>query len=231
MNLLNGIRHGHVAGRVARDIERLQNGHAAGNESPQRATEPRDGAFPDQIAEERYAELHRVDHLAPLNRLGRHAVEKDKKNNAADDHEPLVLEEAACSDNELRERGKRFASQHVGEDLLELRHDINEQECHDGDGDDQNDDRVEHSRHDLVLKFLGFLLKIGQTNQHQFHHAAQFAGANHVDVELVENFGVLAERIGERAAALHRVAKLPDCFAQNRIRLLLAQDVQPAQER
>ncbi len=143
----------------------------------------------------------------------------------------IILHQPADVDDELGQRRQRLAAEHVLENLLELRHDEHEQEAHDRHRDDQHDDRVEHGRHDLVLDLLRLFLELGQADEHQFQHAADLAGLDHVDVELVENLRVLRQPFGERAAALHRVAELGDGRLEHRVALLFFEHRQPAQQR
>jgi hypothetical protein len=90
----------------------------------------------------------------------------------------------------------------VLEHFLELRHDENHQEDQDGHGDEHDDHRVDHGGNDLVFEFLGLFLVFGETVEDDFEHTAEFAGLDHVDVELVEDLGVLGEGFGEGGAAL-----------------------------
>ena len=69
-------------------------------------------------------------------------------------------------------------------------------------GDDEHGDGVEHGRDDLAFDLLGLLHELGQAVQHDFQHAAQLAGLDHVDEEPVEDFGMLGQALGEGAAAL-----------------------------
>ena len=56
----------HVAGGLAGDVERLENGNAAGDEGAEGAREARDGALAGQIAEEReLAACKSIDDRAP----------------------------------------------------------------------------------------------------------------------------------------------------------------------
>ena len=54
-----------VAGGFARDVERLQNRNAAGDERAERARKTRDRGFAKQIAEKRHAQLEAIDGRAP----------------------------------------------------------------------------------------------------------------------------------------------------------------------
>ena len=117
----------------------------------------------------------------------------------------MVLDRIAHSNNEKRDRRERFIAQHVLKDLLELRDDEDEQEGHDGERENHDDDRVDHRGHDLVFDLLRLFLELGQAGEDEFEHAAQFAGTDHVDVEIVENSGMLRETFGKSAAALYRV--------------------------
>ena len=61
VHLADGLANDVVTRRFAGDVERLEDRHAAGHERTQRAAEPRDGAFPGQVAEQRQAQEHLVD--------------------------------------------------------------------------------------------------------------------------------------------------------------------------
>ena len=101
---------------------------------------------------------------------------------------------------------------------FELRHDEDEQECHDRDGEHHDDDRIDHRGDDLVFDLLRFLLELGQTRQDHFEHAAELAGLHHVDVKIVEDARMLREALGKGAAALHGIGQFVDGLLQNRDR-------------
>ena len=231
MHLLDGVGQNNVARGIARDVERLQDGNAAGDQSAERATETRNGAFFDQVPEERHAQLDRVNDGQPLFGAAGQIVDHNDNDQRTQDHIPLVLEETAGADDELGERGQWFATEHVGKDLLELGHNVDEQEGHDGDRDDQHDDRVEHGGDDFVLQLLRLFLEVGQTDEDELHDAAKFAGFHHVDIKLVENFRMLSEAIGKSAASLHGVGQLSDRLAQHRVGFLLAEHIETTQQR
>ena len=107
-------------------------------------------------------------------------------------------------DRELRDGGKLAAE--VLEDLLEDRHE-------EGDERDQHDDReaadqrrVDHRRLDLAAQRVVLLELVGHAQQRLVQDAAGLAGGDHRHVELVEDVGVLRERLGERDAGLDVLA-------------------------
>ena len=126
---------------------------------------------------------------------------------------------------------KRLSAEHVGENRLELRDDKDEQKCQNHNRDHQDDDRIEHRRHDLVFDFLGLLLKFRQAQEDEFEHAAQLAGFHHVDVEFVKNLRVPGEALGECASALDGFGQIDDDALEDRVRLLFGENRQPPEER
>ena len=90
------------------------------------------------------------------------------------------------------------------------------------DGDEDDDDRVDHRGDDLVLDLLRLFLELGETVEHDFEHAAELAGLHHVDVELVEDPRVLREALGEGAAALDGFGQRVDGALAARDALLFA---------
>ncbi len=64
-----------------------------------------------------------------------------------------------------------------------------------GDGDRDDDARVDHGALDAAGQALGLFLELGQAAENDFEGAARLAGLDHVDVEAVEALGVLAERL------------------------------------
>ncbi len=69
---------------------------------------------------------------------------------------------------------------------------------------------IDHRGDDFVLDLLRLLLELRQTGQDEFEHAAELAGAHHVDVKIVEDFRMLREAFGEGAAALHGIGQTAD---------------------
>ena len=63
---------------------------------------------------------------------------------------------------------------------------------------------IEHGGDHLALDLLGLFHELGQPGQHDFQHAAQFAGFDHVDEQAIENLGMLGQAFGEGAAAFDR---------------------------
>jgi len=89
---------------------------------------------------------------------------------------------------------------HVLEDLGDLGDHHHEEDADDGDAHHHHDRRVEHGADDLVAQLrLGFG-EVGEAHQHHVERARALAGADHVDVEVAEDLGVLSQRGGERRA-------------------------------
>ena len=222
-----------MPGGVAGDVERLENGHTAGDEGAEGAGESRDGALALHVAEERQLQLHGVDPASPalggLDELPEHDQAGGELTRMM---RMLALHPAAEADDRLGELGQLVArTEHVLEDLLELGHDDRHQEDHDAHGDDHDDDGIDHRGHDLVLELLGLFLVFGEPVEHEFEHAAQFAGLDHVDVKLVENLREcwrLSENVLPVCTESARVLMVR---LHHRIRLLPAQHGETAQQR
>ena len=221
----------HVACRLAGDVERLQDRDAAGYERPQRAGEPGDRALTRQVTEKRGLELDRIDDMDALLRSPDDFVEDDKYDDGPDDDEGVVLYHVAGPDDKLGQAGKRLSAEHIRKNRLEFRDDEDEQERQDHDRDHEDDDWIKHRRHDLVFDFLGLFLEFRQAQEDELQHAAEFARLDHVDVEFVKDPRVPGQALGERSAALHGFRQIQDDPLEHRIRLLLGQDGQPAEQR
>src|SRR5256884_2337871 len=87
--------------------------------------------------------------------------------------------------------------------------------------------RAFHLSHDRVV----LLEELGQPDQYGVEDAARFAGRDHVDVQIAERLGVLAQRIGEGLTALDVIDDLPGDVGEDLILGLLRQDVERLDER
>src|SRR2546425_7730929 len=71
-----------------------------------------------------------------------------------------------------------------------------------GEGRGHDARRVDHRALDLALQLDGLLEVVGETDEDRVEDAADLAGLHHVGVEVGEDLAVLADRLGERGAAL-----------------------------
>ena len=133
----------------------------------------------------------------------------------------MVLHETADAENELRYGRQWFVTKQIMENYFKPWHDEHEQETQDSDGHGHHDDRIDHCREDLVLNLRGFLLKFRKPVKHQLEHTADFPGFYHVNVEIVKNSRMQRQRVGKRAATLHRVGECVDGFFQHLVAFLL----------
>ena len=72
----------------------------------------------------------------------------------------------------------------------------------DGDRDEHHHDRVDHRADDPLAQALGLLHEAREAREDHVEHAARLARLHHVHVEVVEDPGVLGQRVGERRARL-----------------------------
>ncbi len=97
--------------------------------------------------------------------------------------------------------GKLLPLQHVRKDVLELGNDEDHQHAHDDDGHDHDGAGIKHGGDDFAFDLLRLFHELGKAVEHDFQHAAQFAGLDHVHEQAVENLGMLRQALGKRAAA------------------------------
>ncbi len=98
-------------------------------------------------------------------------------------------------------------------------------------GDDDDGDRVDHRRLDLLLQ-LDVLLDVDrQPLEDGVEDAARLTGRDHVGVERVEDLRVPLHRIGERRAALDVGPRLEDDLREVLVLLLVAEDVEALHQR
>ena len=99
------------------------------------------------------------------------------------------------------------------------------------DGDDDDDDRVDHRADDLALEALGLLLEVGQALEDDFQRTAGLAGLDHVHVEPVERLGVLGHRLGEGGAGLDVLDDVDQRVLEHARLHLAFEDAQGPQDR
>ena len=99
------------------------------------------------------------------------------------------------------------------------------------EGHDEDHDRVRHRRLDLALDLLRLFEEFRETRERDFQRARGFARARQVDGEVVEDPRVLRQRVGERRAALDRLAHPLQDGPEPRDHALLREDAQAAQQR
>ncbi len=132
------------------------------------------------------------------------------------------------TEDDLRDEGEFGIG--ITEHFLEFRNDEYHEEDEDGDGDETDDGRIDHGGDDFVFEFLSFLLVFGEAGEDDFEHTAEFAGFDHVDVEFVENFGVLCEGLGESGATLDGVREVADGGFEDWVWFLFSEDGEGAEE-
>src|ERR1700722_20208849 len=202
MDCAHRVTDDDVAGSFLHDGQRLQERHAAADESAERAREARDRNLADHRPEHRHFQFEFV----PDATAGLGADDPKKYSNEHGDHcqrvYDVVLDGAGNAEHQARERGKLRAFHHALEHRLELRDDINHQHPHDRHGHDHDCAGIKHRRDNLALDLLRLFHELGQTVQHDFKHTAQFAGFHHVHEQTVKDLGMLRQGFGESTAAL-----------------------------
>lgn len=78
---------------------------------------------------------------------------------------------------------------------------------------------------------MGFLHEVREAGENNFEDAACFAGFDHVDEEVVEDFGVLREGFGEGGAAFDGAGELARDAPEDGIFLLGFKEAEAAEER
>src|SRR5207247_9474728 len=101
--------------------------------------------------------------------------------NAKDD-EAVVFQRVTYSNNKPGDGRQRFVAKQVVENQFEPRHNENEEKTHDAHSHCHHDAWIDHCRYDFVFDLRSLLLKFRQPGEHQFEHAADLAGFDHVDV-------------------------------------------------
>ena len=232
MDALVGVRDHRVPGRVAHDVERLQDRDARLHQRAERARRAPDRRLADELAEAGDLELDPVEEqVAPL-RLVDHPAEEDQHHDAHGERDRVVDEVVSDVDDEPRHgRHLRVLAQHVDEELLELRDDRDHHEAREAERDAEDNDRVGHRRLHLALDLLRLLEELREARERDLERAGGLAGLRHVHVQVVEDLRVLRERVRERRAALDRLAHPLQDALQARHGALLREDAQAAQQR
>ena len=108
------------------------------------------------------------------------------------------------------------------EDLLEHGNEEGDQREQDAEREARDQGRVHHRRLHLAAQRVVLLELVGDPLERLLEDPSDLTGADHGDVELVEDVGVPAERVGQRDAGLdvhtHRGHGLAELVA---LRLLL----------
>ena len=201
MNRLERIVVDRVAGGVADDAQGLEHRDARREQRAERARETRDAGAARERAEDGERDGQLVHDEAPALRLCPQSDEHHESRDADCYVEEVVLEHIADRNDDLRNLGEALAGEEVREDFLEFRNDREEQEDRNANRGAKNHRRVDHRALDLVLDLLGLLHEFGKAREDKFRDAAGLAGFDHVHEEVVEDLGVVRERLGEGVAA------------------------------
>src|ERR1022692_3626350 len=190
MELADGVADDDVAGGFLHNGQRLQNGNAAAHERAEGAREAGDGDLADDGAERRHLELELVPHVtAQLRLVDDQQEQHHEHHHRAHRRQNIILDDVTYAEHQQRESRQRET--HAAEHVLELGHDETHEQNHDAHGDDQNGHGIKQRGLDLALDLLRLFGKFREPLQHDFEHAAQFAGLDHVYEQLVENFRML----------------------------------------
>src|SRR5450830_518947 len=228
----HGLLYDGVAGRLAGDLDGLQNRHAGGDERAQRAREARHGQLAHDLADAHGdTQLDAVpDHRAALGALEAADAPDEGDDGHQHDEPPPAAEDPGDADHDAREHRQLGVAQvlvHAGEDRDEEQHHADEHE----DRERADHERVDHRRLDGAADAV-FLLELrGEAVEHLVEDTAELAGADHADVQASEHLGVLGERVGEADAGLYVGADLADDLGELLVGSLLLEDVQAAQHR
>ncbi len=231
--LADGLFEDDVAGGARRDVERLEDGDARREERGERTREARDGDLAQYRADDRNLQHQPVEHPPALRRLVVGAYGDDRRDGDAQDDEAVdAREEVADADDDARrERELLAGAEQAGEDVLERGDDEDHDDRDDGDGDDDHGRRVDHGR-DHVAAQLDDLLDVGRKAlEDEVEDAAGLAGLDHVDEELVEDFGVARHGRRQRRAFLDVLARLRQDHREVLALLLLREDFEALHER
>src|SRR5580692_1654842 len=110
-----------------------------------------------------------------------------------------MLDDVAQGDHEEGQGGEAGAE--LGEDSAESGDEIFHQESHDADGQDGQDDRIDHGSFDFSLELLLAGTEVGDLAKHDVEESAGFAGSDHGDVDRGEISGPFGKGVAERGAA------------------------------
>src|SRR3989442_793550 len=140
-----------------------------------------------------------------------------------------VLEDAAHPDHDAGGEGQLQV--HRGEHVLERRDHEDEQHRY-GDARDGHDHRgVDHGALHLADDGVILLQELRQAHENRVENAARLARGDHVDVQVAEGLGVLAQRVREGVAALDVVHDRFRDFGAGLVLGLLREDVERLHQR
>ena len=164
------------------DIQCLQDRHTAGDKSSKRPRESGNAILAGEIAKERCLEDKLVEEYRTLG--GRDEILHARIESPTDKQKPeyVIFDAPAGTDHDLREEWERFASKHIGKDLLKFGNDENQKSGHNNHGDHHHDGGIHHCRLHLALHFLRLLLKFSKAVEDDFQHASKFAGLDHIHI-------------------------------------------------
>src|SRR5215470_16666924 len=218
-----GLHHGSlddpIAGRARGDEQPLEDRDAGRDERPERPREARDGNFADEHADDRYLQEESIDHVAAVLSVVV-ALERVDHAGAHAHHEQDVLLREFRQPHHDHRRQRQVGAEPL-EHLRERRDDEDHHEHDDQHRHADDRDRIHHSALHLALE-LGRLLDVArQALQDDVEHTAGLADLEHVGEEIVEDLGILAERLGQGRAAFDLARDLAGDVAQSlRIALL-----------
>ena len=119
----------------------------------------------------------------------------------------------------------------VLEHLLEGWDDLHQQHTDDNDGDGEDCEGIGHRAFDFPAQLYG-LLDVGrQTVQDRIEHTSQLASGHQVHEQIIEDFRVLSQRIGKRAARLDRHFDVFEASLEVWVRFLVREEVQRLDDR
>src|SRR6185436_16850729 len=230
MDGAHGGSHDDVAGGFLDDGQGLENGHAATDQSAQGAGKSRNGDLADHRAQHRHVQFELVEHTPPKTGADKRDEGSDGHDDANRRHNKVAGDGVADAQHEPGEGREILARKHVLEDLLELGHHKNHQHGQDDNRHRNDGAGIEHGGDDLAFDLLGFFHELGQTREHDFQHATQFAGFHHVDKKAVKNLGMLSEGFGKGAAAFDRDTEFADDLFEGGLSFLFFQHAQAAEQ-
>ena len=221
-----------VAGRLAGHLDGDHDRHAGAVEGGERARPAGEGDLLHGLAD-----LHRDLHAEARPTAGgpRRSVlplleADDDADEAGDEQVPLVREGVGERDRELGDRRQLAA---------EVLEDVHEH------GDDEGDQRDQHDAARSDSTTAGYIIAdltwrrsessasswVAMRLQRVLEDAAGLTGADHGDVERVEDLRVALERVGEREAGLDVLADLAERLLELGVLDLLLEHVERAQQR